>query len=98
MTFALPISLRKLKPSLIQGFLWNGKKPKINYTTVGTHTVVGNYSQGGLKLPDLDTIIKSFRVKWMIRIKTEKPSWANVLLIDLKKIGDINSIDANFDM
>lgn len=48
---------------IITQFLWNGKKPKIAYTSL-TQTI----SRGGLNLIDLDTRIKVNHLQWIRRM------------------------------
>ena len=49
--------------SLMYSFIWNGKPDKIN-----RHTIIGDYSQGGLKMLHLPSVITGLKIAWVKRI------------------------------
>ena len=55
-------------------FLWDGGVPKIAH-----HSIIGDYSQGGIKYKDLDTFIKSINLKFILRLKKSVNSNSTVL-------------------
>ena len=69
------------------------KKPKIKFSTL-----INDDDKGGLKLPDLESMIKASRVKWMIRLITEQPIWALFVGAKLNPVGGIHYIGTNFDV
>jgi len=42
-------------------FVWNGKKPKIKHTTL-----IGDYLQGGLRLPDFTSQLKARQISMVL--------------------------------
>jgi hypothetical protein len=44
-------------------FLWSGKPPKISKTTI-----IRNLEQGGLKMPDINSLVNAMKVKWLKNI------------------------------
>ena len=46
--------------NIIYKFIWNGKKDKIKRSTL-----VKEYTEGGLKMIDIDSYIKSIHLKWI---------------------------------
>jgi hypothetical protein len=46
--------------NLITNFLWSGKPPKIKYTCI-----INTLEMGGLKLQDVESKIKSLKLKWL---------------------------------
>jgi len=83
----------KLVESNIKDFIWNGKKPKIKY-----RTLIGEYTDGGLKLPDFCSCIKANRIKLAINLMiSEERTWNTIPLLYLDSIGGVESIRNNFD-
>ena len=80
--------------SIIRSFVWNNKKPKLKY-----NTIIGDYFQGGLKVPDLYCRIKTQRIMWVKRIITQLQGPATELLnLKLKYLGGLHCIGSNFDI
>ena len=42
----------------MKDFIWNGRKPKIKHDTL-----IGDYINGGLKLPDLSIALRANEIK-----------------------------------
>lgn len=83
--------INRVKDEIIK-FVWNGKKAKVKY-----NTLIGPYSNGGLKLPDFHSIIKASMCKWAVRLlDNTKRTWKIIPLQKLKKIGGIKCIRENF--
>lgn len=62
--------VKKVKDEIVN-FLWNGKKAKIKYGTL-----INDYDKGGIKLPDIETMIKANRVRWAIKVlNSDKSSY-----------------------
>ena len=89
----IPDEFIKRVKQRIADFIWNGRKPKIKFSTL-----INDYDKGGLKLPDLESMIKTFRVEWMIRLITEQPIWAPFLEAKLNSVGGIHYLRTNFDV
>ena len=92
----VPCDFIKIVESTIQDFIWNGKKPKIKQSTL-----IGNYDDGGLKLPDFQSSLKANRAKWAIKLfqPNEKDN-ENIRLILSKylyRIGGVDHVKGNFD-
>jgi hypothetical protein len=68
---------------LITEFIWDKKPAKIKYTSL-----INNIDNGGLKLQDLDTKIKSLKLKWIKQILDETYSvpWKAYLQTHFKKV------------
>ncbi len=58
-----PEKIIKRLHDLITQFVWNKKKPKVKHTTM-----VGCIEDGGLKLPDIRSKIKSIKIAWLQRM------------------------------
>ena len=58
---SIPNEVIKKINSLLYSFLWNGKKEKIK-----RKVLCMEYELGGLKMVDLDTLLRSFRLKWIL--------------------------------
>jgi hypothetical protein len=48
---------------LFYNFLWDGKKDKISRTTI-----IRNIDDGGLKMPDVDSMAKALKISWLSKI------------------------------
>ena len=79
-------------------FLWDGKPDKIN-----RKTIVQDYKNGGLKMIEIDSFIKSIKAGWVKRLSNEHNSgdWKTIYLKELQNLGglfffkcNINSNDA----
>ena len=80
--------------SIIRSFVWNNRKPKLKY-----NTIICDYFQGGLKVPDLYCRIKTQGIMWVKRIITQLQGPATELLnLKLKYLGGLDCIGSNFDI
>ena len=69
--------LKEIDKILIR-FLWNNNPPKVKKSTI-----IGNYSDGGLKMPDIFTINTTAKVKWIKRLmasSTFAGNWQGLFL------------------
>lgn len=58
----------------IRNFVWNGKPAKVKTTTM-----IGNFENGGLKMPHFSTIVKSQKIMWIKRLcKETNSNWQNI--------------------
>ena len=81
--------------STIKDFIWNGRKPKIK-----KDTLIGDYSEGGLKLPDFSVTLKANRIKWILRLIQsfkEKKTYASLCSVFVEECGGIENIGTNFN-
>ena len=78
---------------LIFKFLWNGKD-KIRRVSV-----ISNYEEGGIKMVDVDSMIKSLRLAWLKRIfSSNAGAWKNYLEYILKESGDLLLFSCDYDV
>ena len=75
-------------------FVWNGRKPKIKYKTL-----IGDINEGGIGLPDLETIIQTNRVGWFVKLKNDTKDYWQVFADNyLEKYGGFKNIGENFNL
>ena len=68
---------------LIFKFIWGNKIDRIKRSVLKSEVC-----NGGIKVPDFDTMLKTSRYKWIKRLeKTEEPPWKVILRCYLKKYG-----------
>lgn len=78
---------------LLFKFLWNGKDKVTRLSTIN------EFENGGLKMIDLECMIKSLRLAWLKRICSEsKGTWKNYLRHLLAKLGGLFFLRCNFDI
>jgi hypothetical protein len=60
----------------ITNFIWNGKPPKVKYSTL-----INTIEEGGLKLQDIESKLKAIKLKWIKSINDEnfKAPWKSYL-------------------
>ena len=51
----------------ITNFIWNGKLPKVKYSTL-----ISTIEEGGLALQDVECKLKAIQIKWIQNIIDEK--------------------------
>ena len=69
--------------NVIFKFIWNDKPDKIKRTSL-----ISNYDEGGLKAPNLDTIVKTQRLMWIKRfLYSSDHNWKQIMTWQLSKIG-----------
>lgn len=85
--------IKKVQDEIVK-FLWNGKKAKVKYSAL-----INDYDKGGIKLPDLETMIIANRVRWAIKfINSDKEDyWRLVADKWLDRIGGMDTLIENFD-
>ena len=72
----------------LSGFLWKNKRDKIK--RVGLYQ---NYDKGGLRMPDLECMIKALRMAWIPRLLKEgHQNWKTVPDHFFKRYGDLEFI------
>ena len=83
-----------LKPKLF-GFLWKNKKDKIK--RVGLYQ---NYETGGLRMTDVDSMIKALRLAWIPRLlRGGHQNWKSVPNYFFEKYGGLQFIlNCNYDV
>jgi hypothetical protein len=90
-----PIYYKKVEDEIVN-FIWSGKKTEIKYKSL-----IGNYSEGGLRLPDIQSMIQTSRVKWAIKlmegIESEK-NWKRLALYYMNKLGGVGVIGEHFQL
>jgi len=74
-------------------FIWNGRKPKIKYKTL-----IGDSLEGGVRLPDLETMILTNRVGWALKLSDDKNSsfWKCFAQKIFEPIGGLEILGENF--
>ena len=76
-------------------FIWEGKPPKIKYACL-----INKIENGGLKLQDIDSKIRSLKLKWLKAMCDQKVNsiWKSYLVSHLKKdIHDIMTYNININ-
>ena len=86
MTLPTPEWFVKAVQAEITAFLWDGKPPKIKY-----HTAVSCYANGGIKLTDMDSFVKSQKAAWSKRLlDIDQPSSQYLMLyVDAMTLYDL---------
>ena len=75
--------IQKFK-SLVYNFLWKGKKDRVKRTILAK-----DYSEGGLRMIDIDSYIKSIQTQWIIKLWGNKSdNWTIIPRFYLNKFGD----------
>ena len=88
---ALPKELVKEANSILYGFIWNGKDK------VKPHTLISDLNKGGLKMIEIESIIKAQRVATLKKFLEEYPSpWKMILNNLLSPTGGCFVIHCNF--
>jgi hypothetical protein len=59
---------------MLYKFLWDNKPDKIK-----RDTLIGTYEDGGLKMPDLMSKIKSLKTAWMVNLAKKEGNWKNYM-------------------
>jgi hypothetical protein len=79
----VPDDIIKEVDNMIFQFIWNGKKAKIRRSILKK-----NIAEGGLKIPDFETMVNTSRIKWVSRLFAESETlWSVFLSIYLNKSG-----------
>ena len=69
--------------TLIYNFIWKSKRDKIKRTTLSK-----DYSEGGLRMIDIDLYIKSIQTRWIIKLQENKcDNWTVIPRFYLNKFG-----------
>jgi len=78
---------------LIFKLLWNGKDK------IRRISAINNYEEGGVKMIDVETMIKSFRLAWLKRIfSTNAGTWKKCLTHLLKESGGLLLFSCKYDV
>ena len=89
---ALPKGLVKEVNSILYGFIWNGKGK------VKRQVLISDLEKGGLKMLDIESMIKAKRVAFLKTFLEEYPSpWKTILNNLLAPIGGCFVLHCNFD-
>ena len=83
-TISVPERVYNEVKNLIIDFLWNGKTPKIAYSTL-----IQTIENGGLKLVDFRTKVKSLSISWIKRLSSDSPSRWKSLPQEFFKTNDL---------
>ena len=74
-------------------FLWKGTDKVTRLSTIN------EYENGGLKMIDLGSVVKSFRLAWLKRIFGENEgAWKSYLRASLKRYGGLFLFYCNYDI
>ena len=81
--------------ALHRDFIWNSKKPKIKHSTL-----IGNYSDGGLKDIDLTSKLESLKFSWIKRLRdtTDFHPWKVLANLILKSVGGSSIFHSNLSL
>ena len=62
-------------------------------------SVINEYGEGGLKMIDLETMVKSLRLAWLKRMfNGNDGTWKRYLKHQLKSVGGLFFINCNYDV
>ena len=87
-----PENIIKELNHLIYNFLWRGKEK------VTRKSAINDYEGGGIKLVDIESMIKSLRLAWLKRIFGDNSgSWKNYLEYLLKETGGLIIFSCNYN-
>ncbi|RUA06506.1 MAG: hypothetical protein DSY43_01870 [Gammaproteobacteria bacterium] len=92
---SVPHSFIKKVEKEITKFLWNEKKPKVKYKTL-----IADYNEGGIRLPDFESIIQANRAGWALKLtmdSKERSYWKYFAQILFKSFGGLDILGENFD-
>ena len=72
-------------------FIWRGSKPKIKHTSL-----IGDYSEGGMKDIDIKAKLESLRIQWVKRLTNNNfHSWKIIPNVLLKDVGGVSLFHSN---
>ena len=54
-------------------FLWNGKPHKIS-----SNVIIAQINYGGLKIPDIGSLVRATKISWVPRIMKSDSRWNNI--------------------
>ena len=78
---------------LLYKFLWKGKDK------VTRASAINNYEDGGIKMIDIESLIKSLRLSWLKRVFGENSgAWKNYLEYILKDSGGLKLFNCNYNV
>ena len=91
-----PESTVQYLKKLLSDFVWQGKKPKIKFTTL-----IAPNEMGGIRFPDIESRVKVQRIQWVKRILSfpQGHLWAiiNSYMEPIGGLKTLNNISKNFD-
>ena len=88
-----PSKIIKQVNSVIFSFLWNGKDKVTRLSSINS------YEDGGIKMTDIESLVKSVRLAWLKRIFSDNEStWKFYLLHLLRNVGGLLLFKCNYAM
>lgn len=79
---ATPQKLYKILNSLIFKFIWRSKTERLK-----RNVLIKEYTNGGLKIPDFETMVKTTQIKWIKKINDDHTYyWKSILKLFLEKL------------
>ena len=88
-----PKEVVKQLNQIIFKFLWNGTDKVTRVSTIN------EYSEGGLKMIDLECMVKSLRIAWLKRIFNNNDGiWKTYLRHKLQPFGGLFFMNCNYDI
>ena len=89
----VPKEIIKELNQMIFKFLWKGTDKVTRLSTIN------KYENGGLKMIDLESMIKSLRLAWLKRIfQCNNGAWRNLLRFSLEPFGGLFFFHCNYDI
>ena len=78
----------------IYSFVWSGKPDKIH-----RQTIIGDYNQGGLKMPHIQSMLSGLKIAWVKRLlaPNNKGKWKHFFELYLEPFGGNLIWDCNMD-
>ena len=91
--FPTPAKIIKQAEHIIYTFLWKGKDK------VTRLSAINNFEGGGIKMIDIESMVKALRLAWLKRIFNDNEStWKTYLLYLLKDFGGSLIFECNYTM
>ena len=88
-----PAGIIKQVNHIMYTFLWKGKDK------VTRLSPIDNFEGGGIKMIDIDSVVKALRLAWLKRIFNDNESTWNIYLMHLlKDVGGSFIFECNYDM
>ena len=74
-------------------FVWNNKTDRIS-----RKTLILDYEDGGLRVPHLDTVVKSLKLTWIRRLFQTDSTWSRVFNENIGNISDLVRFGCDYAM
>ena len=87
-----PSKIIKQVNSMIFSFLWNGKDKVTRLSSINS------YEDAGIKMTDIESLVKAVRLAWLKRIFSDNESTWKFYLLNLRNVGGLIIFKCNYAM